>query len=230
MYILGFLQYSSKTLTPTNLSLSSNNNSNMIKLILFLITSHSAVSALANCNYIDFGYYAIPETICVEEDYSPNYFLSFLSRTFSHKYICTAVTTTAIQQEWGGGLGSYCEGTPAASISVIIGSNGHNYAKTEGEWAYSNIPIVDIQCGHTNICPFVQVRNYDQPLVPSSSYNGNIIPIVINSCISKKIFGCNQTNYWKIDFFDDQCTRPNSILFYNIEPNVYPKHTVCKYI
>ena len=59
----------------------------------------------------------------------------------------------------------------------------------------------------------MRVEYSDTNAPPDAPWNGNQIPIVTNLCINKKIFECNDTNYWRIDYVDDECQQPKSLYF-----------------
>eukprot|EP01084_Bolivina_argentea_P120000 212740_1 len=200
---------------------------------VFLIT-HCFALISSTCNYIDFGSYAIPESVCVEEDI----YVTETRATFSlsYKYECNSATQMQ-KPNWvcwatGQFMTSSCafQYCPTSSPNghesknITVGDLGHNY---QGPNSYDNLPVINIQCNQNTNCDYVKVKNYDQD--PSGlPFNGNIIPIVINECISKKKFGCNQNNYWRVDYKDNQCTQPISIYYYDIQGQTatYPQHTV----
>ena len=156
--------------------------------------------------------------------------------TFSHKYECDETDLSVMKQsKWscwsapslsGSKCGfAYCPSyrDPDNYEDFQIGDAGHDYL---GVSKYDQLIIQDVVCKTENpSCDYVRVEYYDQDSF--SEWSGHTIPIVTNLCINIKIFGCNETNYWRIDYFDNDCTQPASLYFYELQTDIYPKISVC---
>ena len=187
-------------------------------VLLFIFSE----SVKGECNYIDFGSYATPENVCVEDIWGT----ASMAFTYSHIYQCNDTNEEIMNRpKWNCFYNNnpyyskcgfeYCPSwkDPDKIEHVGIGDFGIDSTEIINIYCNSNISII-------SSCDYVRVKYYDQPSY--DDWDGNTIPIVTNLCINKKIFGCNDTNYWRIDYVDDECQQPKLLYFYPLS-DVYPK-------
>eukprot|EP01084_Bolivina_argentea_P271628 462248_1 len=163
------------------------------------------------CNYIKLDGIPYPENICQEYNEAIN--RSPILQLFnSWNFQCNGSDTMIRNEYFCNTLTNFCT-LSACSNSYFSGSK--NYTD-------------NIICSTSSICDYIQYIYYDEYHSANMVYEEDIISMVINECIDKIMYGCNSTNFWRVQYNDNECNNSQSIYFYPIsnEPYTYPKQYV----
>ena len=220
-----------------------------IILVLQLILTRLSYGG---CNYISFGTYGIPantinddmDVICVRGSQS---IVTNVASFPTSQYICdpnkpNIITFKRYFCSWDA-LNPYfntCRprnsGSTGYQCSWLSYSNANDILKEQFDYNTTNTDTsVTINCNDENnsndtYCDYVVTYYYisPNPQTPGSPMTWDSIyrPYVINECINKQIYGCNDTNVWIIDYHDVECKKIKSIQFPEIRKSGYPRFHV----